>query len=93
VSARRKHFQAAKARQVHFDTQHVWTFHLWQEFLDYAQYTLALSYSTYDLSQHLDGQPLQVSMQQLSVLPRESGSEKAYLHMAPIDQHFLHEIL
>ena len=31
-----------------------------QEFIDYAAYVLSLSYSSYDLTQHLDGQPLQV---------------------------------
>lgn len=31
-----------------------------QEFIDYAAYILSLSYSSYDLTQHLDGQPLQV---------------------------------
>lgn len=33
-----------------------------QEYLDYASYLLNLSYSSYDLTQHLDGQPLQVSV-------------------------------
>jgi hypothetical protein len=31
-----------------------------QEYLDFASYLLNLSYSSYDLTQHLDGQPLQV---------------------------------
>lgn len=38
----------------------MWTFHLWQEYVDFASYMLNLSYSSYDLAQHLDGQPLQV---------------------------------
>ncbi|KAI8464539.1 MAG: hypothetical protein J3K34DRAFT_526123 [Monoraphidium minutum] len=67
VAARRKHFQAAKNRAgVNFDTQHVWTFHLWQEFIDYAAYVLSLSYSSYDLTQHLDGQPLQFMIKDTS---------------------------
>jgi hypothetical protein len=44
-----------------FSTEHVWTFHLWQEYIDYASYMLSLGYSSYDLTQHLDGQPLQVT--------------------------------
>jgi hypothetical protein len=31
-----------------------------QEYLDFASFLLNLSYSSYDLTQHLDGQPLQV---------------------------------
>lgn len=60
VTQRRKFFQSAKQREYRrYTTDHVWTFHLWQEFLDYSSYVLSL-YSTYDLIQHLDGQPLQV---------------------------------
>ena len=62
MAARRKHFQSQGHRSsCLYSTEHVWTFHLWQEYLDYAAYELNLSYSTYDLTQHLDGQPLQVS--------------------------------
>jgi hypothetical protein len=45
-----------------FSTEYVWTFHLWQEYIDYASYMLNMGYSSYDLTQHLDGQPLQVGV-------------------------------
>ncbi|KAF6256540.1 hypothetical protein COO60DRAFT_1640616 [Scenedesmus sp. NREL 46B-D3] len=65
--ARRKHFQSAAHRTAaSFTTEHVWTFHLWQEYLDFASYLLNLSYSSYDLTQHLDGQPLQVMVKDVS---------------------------
>ena len=61
VSSRRRYFQVAAHRQaLPFSTEYVWTFHLWQEYIDYASYMLNMGYSSYDLTQHLDGQPLQV---------------------------------
>jgi hypothetical protein len=60
VSSRRRYFQTASNRHMPFSTEYVWTFHLWQEYIDYASYMLNLGYSSYDLAQHLDGQPLQV---------------------------------
>lgn len=60
VASRRRYFQAAGNRHIPFSTAYVWTFHLWQEYIDYASYMLNLGYSSYDLVQHLDGQPLQV---------------------------------
>jgi len=60
VASRRKYFQTASNRHMPFNTDYVWTFHLWQEYIDYASYMLNLGYSSYDLTQHLDGQPLQV---------------------------------
>lgn len=61
VASRRRYFQTAANRQdMPFSTDYVWTFHLWQEYIDYASYMLNLGYSSYDLAQHLDGQPLQV---------------------------------
>ncbi|KAK9834527.1 hypothetical protein WJX74_003723 [Apatococcus lobatus] len=41
-----------------FDTQHVWTFHLYQHFVDMAKYELDMVYR-FDLTRNLDGQPLQ----------------------------------
>jgi hypothetical protein len=61
VASRRRYFQAAVNRHMPFSTEYVWTFHLWQEYIDYASYMLSLGYSSYDLTQHLDGQPLQVT--------------------------------
>ncbi|KAF8065930.1 hypothetical protein HT031_002991 [Scenedesmus sp. PABB004] len=67
VAARRKLFQSAGARaRAVFEPGLVWTFHLWQEYIDYAHYLLSLGYSSYDLTQHLDGQPLQVMLKDLA---------------------------
>ena len=41
-----------------FDTSHVWTFHLYQHFVDMARYELDMVYR-FDLTRNLDGQPLQ----------------------------------
>lgn len=62
VASRRRYFQNAAHRHMTYSMDFVWTFHLWQEYIDYASYMLNLGYSTYDLTQHLDGQPLQVSV-------------------------------
>lgn len=62
MSSRRRYFQVAANRQMCFSTDYVWTFHLWQEYIDYASYMLNMGYSSYDLTQHLDGQPLQVGV-------------------------------
>ena len=41
-----------------YDTQNVWTFHLYQHFVDMAKYELDMVYR-FDLTRNLDGQPLQ----------------------------------
>lgn len=41
-----------------FDTEHVWTFQLYQHFVDMGAYELNMIYN-FDLTRNLDGQPLQ----------------------------------
>ena len=60
AEARRKLFTRASARASRtFGTDHVWTFHLWQQFIDMSDYTLSVGGVKYDLARHLAGQPLQ----------------------------------
>lgn len=40
-----------------FNTEHVWTFQLYQHFVDLGSFELNMLYR-FDLSRHLDGQPL-----------------------------------
>jgi hypothetical protein len=46
-----------------------------QEFIDYAAYVLSLSYSSYDLTQHLDGQPMQFMI-------KDAASNRHLLNLA-----------
>ena len=41
-----------------FSTEHVWTFQLYQHFVDMGKYELNMIYK-FDLTRNLDGQPLQ----------------------------------
>jgi hypothetical protein len=60
AEARRKLFTRASARASRtFGTDMVWTFHLWQQFIDMSDYTLTVAGAKYDLARHLAGQPLQ----------------------------------
>ena len=49
-----------------FDTQHVWTFHLYQHFVDMAKYELDMAMYRFDLTRNLDGQPLQFMFKDLA---------------------------
>ncbi|KAK9907705.1 hypothetical protein WJX75_008523 [Coccomyxa subellipsoidea] len=56
---RKKRFWDPKRRAGHsFTREHVWTFQMYQHFVDMGSYELNLMY-TFDLARHLDGQPLQ----------------------------------
>jgi hypothetical protein len=60
AEARRKLFTRASARASRtFGTDMVWTFHLWQQFIDMSDYTLSVAGAKYDMARHLAGQPLQ----------------------------------
>ncbi|KAI8462314.1 MAG: hypothetical protein J3K34DRAFT_194539 [Monoraphidium minutum] len=61
AEARRKHFMNERHLEGRrYDTNHVWTFYIWQQVIDVAGYFLDLVVQQYDMVQHLDGQPLQV---------------------------------
>ncbi|KIY98979.1 hypothetical protein MNEG_8986 [Monoraphidium neglectum] len=61
--SRRRHFMAERNRRARtFSTEHVWTFCIWQQVIDYAGYYLDLLVQNYDVIQHMDGQPLQAMM-------------------------------
>ncbi len=56
---RKKHFWDQRHRAGHdFTPEHVWTFQLYQHFVDLGSYELNILYG-FDLGRHLDGQPLQ----------------------------------
>jgi hypothetical protein len=60
AEARRRLFTRASARSSRtLGTDLVWTFHLWQQFIDMSDYTLTVAGAKYDLARHLAGQPLQ----------------------------------
>ncbi|KAI8463972.1 MAG: hypothetical protein J3K34DRAFT_441942, partial [Monoraphidium minutum] len=60
AEARRKHFMNERHLEGRrYDTNHVWTFYIWQQVIDVAGYFLDLVVQQYDMVQHLDGQPLQ----------------------------------
>ena len=59
ATKRKKFFWAMKHRLSRsFDTEHVYTFVMYQHFVDMSKYELEMLY-TFDLSHNLDGQPLQ----------------------------------
>ncbi|KAI8468383.1 MAG: hypothetical protein J3K34DRAFT_523009 [Monoraphidium minutum] len=61
--ARRRHFMMERNRRGRtYSTEHVWTFCIWQQVIDYAGYYLDLLVQDYDCVQHMDGQPLQAMM-------------------------------
>ncbi len=49
-----------------FTKEHVWTFQMYQHFVDLSTYELNMLYC-FDLGRHLDGQPLQLMMKDRSV--------------------------
>lgn len=56
---RKKHFWNKRNRAGHmFTREHVWTFQMYQHFVDMGAYELNMVYG-FDLGRHLDGQPLQ----------------------------------
>lgn len=58
---RRVHFsKPANLRPQTFSPGKVYTFHIWQQFIDISSYKLDLGLHRYNLIQHLAGQPLQV---------------------------------
>jgi len=60
AEARRRHFNRPASREGReFDTEHVWTFGVWQQFVNLALYELNFGLK-YSLVQHLNSQPLQV---------------------------------
>lgn len=60
--SRKQHFTSGARRQgKSFDTSHVWTFTMYQHFVDMSTYELNMV-RRFDLAGHLDGQPLQFMM-------------------------------
>ena len=58
-AARKRYFWSKANRARHrFDPQHVWTFTMYQHFVDMASYELDML-KRFDLACHLDGMPLQ----------------------------------
>jgi len=46
-----------------FDTEHVWTFHIWQHLIDFSTYRLSVGgFVGLDLAHALNGQPLQLTV-------------------------------
>jgi len=64
-SKRQKVFRNAKARNRLFTEDHVWTFTIYQSQVDLASYSLDVGLR-FDLTNHLDGQPLQFMMKDRS---------------------------
>jgi len=58
-------FRNAKARNRLFTEDHVWTFTIYQSQVDLASYSLDVGLR-FDLTNHLDGQPLQFMMKDRS---------------------------
>eukprot|EP00878_Enallax_costatus_P023186 GHUV01024650.1.p2 GENE.GHUV01024650.1~~GHUV01024650.1.p2 ORF type:complete len:334 (+),score=107.30 GHUV01024650.1:4074-5075(+) len=67
-AARRRSYFANKGnRQGRFyDTEHVWTFQLYDQSLDYSTFALPIPLFKLDLVQVLDGQPMQLMLQDTS---------------------------
>src|ERR1700742_2374789 len=60
AAARKRFFAKARNREGRlFTTDHTYTFHFWQHMLDLASFKLDLGFKSFDLANHLDGQPLQ----------------------------------
>jgi hypothetical protein len=49
-----------------FDTENLYTFHFWQHLLDLSAYELDMGVAQFDISSHLNGQPLQLMVKQQS---------------------------
>ncbi|BDA45974.1 hypothetical protein COCOBI_08-0660 [Coccomyxa sp. Obi] len=59
---RKKHFWDRRNRlRRTFTKGHIWTFQMYQHFVDLSTYELSMLYC-FDLGRHLDGQPLQLMM-------------------------------
>uniref|UniRef100_A0A7S1X0F6 Domain of unknown function at the cortex 1 domain-containing protein n=1 Tax=Tetraselmis chuii TaxID=63592 RepID=A0A7S1X0F6_9CHLO len=64
---RKKWFTSAKNRAgLSFDTENLYTFHFWQHLLDLSAYELDMGVAQFDISSHLNGQPLQLMVKQQS---------------------------
>jgi hypothetical protein len=51
-----------------FDTEHVWTFHIWQHLIDFSTYRLSVGgFVGLDLAHALNGQPLQLTVKDTKV--------------------------
>lgn len=51
-----------------FDTEHVWTFHIWQHLIDFSSYRLSVGgFLGLDLTAALNGQPLQLTCKDTEV--------------------------
>ena len=67
---RRKHFWDRRERLGRsFTTRHVWTFQMYQHFVDLSTCELTMLYC-FDLGRHLDGQPLQFMMRDRCAISR-----------------------
>ena len=62
TAGRRRSFfmKAENRRALSFETDRVYTFHIFQHLVDCSTYELDLSVYRFDLTHYLDGQPLQV---------------------------------
>ena len=65
---RKRYFWSKSNRAKHtFSTEHVYTFSLYQHFVDMSRYELDML-KRFDLGCHLDGQPLQFMVRSCAVL-------------------------
>jgi hypothetical protein len=86
---RKKRFWDPKRRAGHsFTREHVWTFQMYQHFVDMGSYELNLMY-TFDLARHLDGQPLQFMLKDRCA--RDLAHSRCLIwlcHVLPCQYHF-----
>ncbi len=89
ATKRKKFMWTAKHRAGRrFSTEHVWTFQLYQHFVDMGKYELNMIYK-FDLTRNLDGQPLQFMVKDrcayclLCAFPAGSYPHTASLRMMP----------
>ncbi len=59
--------KADNRRALSFETDKVYTFHIFQHLVDCSTYELDLSVYRFDLTHYLDGQPLQVCLIRLAL--------------------------
>lgn len=83
VSGRKQHFWSVPNREKQkFDTTNVWTFTLYQHFVDMSAYELNMV-RKFDLAGHLDGQPLQFMMKHRSSEQYLFNFEAWHEHLLP----------
>jgi len=67
ASKRQAQFRSAAARKGRvFDTEHVWTFQIYDQVMDYSSFQLPLPFFPIEVAQVLSGQPLPVSIRDIN---------------------------